>query len=65
MQDSAVLRWLLACLALLTFIMPVLLADELSLQVNWLLLFLSWFLLIFITAVLSRLKKTKTPPPEN
>ncbi|OUR62748.1 hypothetical protein A9Q74_03810 [Colwellia sp. 39_35_sub15_T18] len=46
MKNSNIHRWLGAVIALLVFIMPVLLADELSLLANWLFTFTCWLIVI-------------------
>ncbi len=49
MDNKNTLRWLFCILALLFFILPVLLDDELSLLENWLFVFFSWFILIALS----------------
>lgn len=49
MGDKQTLRWLFAIITLLIFILPILLADELSLLASWLLIFVSWVLIVIIT----------------
>lgn len=41
----------LAILAFLAFIMPLVLADEVSLLANWLFIFISWTLVILLSAL--------------
>lgn len=41
----------LAILAFLVFIMPLVLADEVSLFANWLFIFISWSLVILLSAL--------------
>ncbi len=48
MKNSNIHRWFGATIALLLFIMPVLLTDELSLLENWLLTLICWFFIIII-----------------
>jgi|GEM_PF-6108138 len=50
MANNTTLRWLLAFSAFLVFFMPVLLADELTLFENWLLIFVCWLVVIAISA---------------
>jgi hypothetical protein len=46
MEKNTALRWLLAFSSFVIFLMPVLLADELTLLQNWLLIFTCWFIII-------------------
>lgn len=48
MKSSNTHRWLGATIALVLLIMPVLLADELSLLANWIFTFLCWLIVIAI-----------------
>lgn len=50
MAKNTVLRWLLAFSSFVVFFMPVLLADELTLLENWLLIFSCWFMVIAVSA---------------
>jgi len=64
MEKNTVLRWLLALSSFLIFLMPVLLADELTLLQKWLLIFICWFIVIAGSAYRAihndDLKKAKT-----
>ncbi len=64
MEKNTVLRWLLALSSFLIFLMPVLLADELSLLQKWLLIFICWVIVIAGSAYRAihndHLKKAKT-----
>ncbi len=61
MKNSNIHRWLGATIALLVFIMPVLLADELSLLTNWLFTFICWLIII----AMSQIKITPAPDNKN
>jgi len=61
MKNFNIHRWLGATIALLVFIMPVLLADELSLLTNWLFTFICWLIII----AMSQIKITPAPDNKN
>lgn len=60
MEDKNALRWLFGVITFLIFILPILLADELSLFVSWLTIFISWFLVIAIAALKTKNKNSTT-----
>lgn len=49
----------LAVLTFIVFIVPLLLADEVSLLTNWLFIFASWFIIIALSALPSNHSKSK------
>ncbi|WP_019028696.1 hypothetical protein [Colwellia piezophila] len=51
MPTNIVKSGFLAILTFLTFILPLLLADEVSLLANWLFIFISWSLVILLSAL--------------
>jgi len=46
MNDSNIQQWFIAAIALLLLIMPVLLADKLSLLASWLFTYVCWLAII-------------------
>ena len=50
----------LAILVFLAFIMPLVLADEVSLLSNWLFIFISWSLVILLSALTPAQKDNNT-----
>jgi hypothetical protein len=50
MKDKNALRWFFASISLFIFILPVFLADELSLLANWLVIFSCTFFIIMCAA---------------
>jgi hypothetical protein len=63
MNKPHIYRWFAASIALLLLIMPVLLADELSLLTNWLFAYTCWLVIIAIGLIKtpsSRRKNTKS-----
>ncbi len=65
MKNSNIHRWFGAAIALLLLIMPVLLADELSLLANWLFTFICWFLIIAIGLIkIPSLPRNKAKPKD-
>jgi hypothetical protein len=50
MKNNITYQWFGAIIALLIFIIPVLMADELSLLASWLLIFFCWLFIIAIFA---------------
>jgi len=51
MSNKVDKRGFLAILAFLTFIIPLILTDEVSLLANWLFIYSSWSLIILLTAL--------------
>ncbi|KGJ91028.1 hypothetical protein [Colwellia psychrerythraea] len=51
MSDNIARRGFLAVLTFIAFIVPLLLADEVSLFANWLYIFISWSLIILLAAL--------------
>lgn len=62
MSDNIARRGFLAVLTLITFNIPLLLADEVSLFVNWLYIFVSWSLILLLAALLPAEEKDTTVP---
>jgi uncharacterized membrane protein YhaH (DUF805 family) len=65
MSHDIAKRSFLAVLAFLAFIVPLILADEVSLLTNWLFIFISWLLIILLSALLSPTKEKTTDPLAN
>jgi uncharacterized membrane protein YhaH (DUF805 family) len=65
MSHDIAKRSFLAVLAFLAFIVPLILADEVSLLTNWLFIFISWLLIILLSALLSPTKEKTTDPLTN
>ncbi|PKI15809.1 hypothetical protein [Colwellia sp. 12G3] len=57
MSHDIAKRSFLAVLIFITFIVPLILVDEVSLLTNWLFIFISWFAVILLSAIPS--SKTK------
>jgi len=58
-------RSFLAVLTFIAFVVPLVLADEVSLLTNWLYIFISWGLIIFLSALqLPNKKKTTDITPD-
>ena len=51
MSDNIARRGFLAVLAFIAFVVPLLLTDEVSLFANWLYIFISWSLIILLSAL--------------
>lgn len=64
MMYSNIHRWFGAAIALLLLVMPVLLADELSLLENWLLTFICWLIIIVIGFVKSPYRYRSNDEPK-
>ena len=63
MSPDIAKRSFLAVLTFIAFIVPLLLADEVSLLTNWLFIFISWSLIIFLAALQPPSTDNKTVPP--
>jgi len=65
MRNSNIHRWFGAVVALLLLIMPVLLADELSLFASWLLIYICWLIIIAMGQIkISPSSENKSKPKD-
>jgi len=55
----------LAVLTFIAFLMPLILVDELSLLTTWLYIFISWVIIILLSALKSRKSQSKTSSPND
>ncbi len=60
MSQDIAKRSFLAVLTFIAFILPLVLADEVSLLTNWLYIFISWFFIILLSALLQPKKENTT-----
>ncbi len=51
MSDNNARRGFLAVLTFIAFVVPLILTDEVSLFTNWLFIFISWSLIILLSAL--------------